>query len=62
MAPTVIEFFPKESVLCDEQNMNQLLKIGGRTLLNDLFIKSMFSVNILSSSLRIWLDLNNGLE
>ena len=39
MAPTVIEFFPKESVLCDEQNMNQLLKIEGRTLLNDLFIE-----------------------
>ena len=45
-----------------EQKVNQFLKIGGRRLLSDLFVKSMFSISILSSSLRIWLDLNNGLE
>ena len=80
MAPVVIEFLPKESVLYDglnilskadetvwllwisEQKVNEFLKIGERRLLNDLFIKSMFSISILSSSLRIWLDLNNGFE
>ena len=45
-----------------KQKVNQFLKIGedGRRLLSDLFIKSMFSISILSWSLRIWLDLNNG--
>ena len=43
-------------------NVNQFLKIGEWRLLTDLFIKSMFSISILSSNLRISLDLNNGLE
>ena len=34
---------------------------GGR-LLNDLLIKSIFSISILSSSFRIWLYLNRGVE
>ena len=38
------------------------LKIGGRKLFNDLMITIIFSISILSSSFRIWLDLNNGLE
>ena len=33
MAPIVINFFPKESVV------NQFLKIGGRRLFSDLFIE-----------------------
>ena len=35
---------------------------GGRRLLNDLLIKRIFCISILSSSFRIWLDLNNRLE
>ena len=34
-----------------EQQVKQLLKNGGR-LLNDLFIKTVFSINILSSSFK----------
>ena len=40
--------------------MNQPLKIGGRRLMNDLFIKSIFCISVWSSSFRILLDLNKG--
>ena len=49
-------------LLTPEQQVNQCLKIRGRRLLSDLFIIRFFAVGILSSSLRIWLDINNGLE
>ena len=42
--------------------MNQFLKIGGRRLLSDLCIKSMFAISILSSNLRKWLHLNSRLD
>ena len=47
--------------------MNQLLKIEGKIIkiikvIKRLIDKRIFSISILSSSFKIWLDLNNGLE
>ena len=42
--------------------MNKPLKTGGIRFLDDLFKKSIFCTNILSSVFRIKLSLNNGLE
>ena len=47
--------------------MNQLLKIEGKIIkiikvIKRLIDKRIFSISIFSSSFKIWLDLNNGLE